>query len=285
MSQRTNVDNKLPKQGSMKSQIKKATKAQIGTDLGKLPQTFVLPPSSELPSWTKLKRAKIHWLQLKNSFKDFWSLILFLKWEPKRHPLTRKHTRKPLELDNRIGIAKDLHLQFHKSLGAGDMKALQTICCEGLLKTSRTRIEQRKALRRTTEYWQLLSYTGVNYPTWLNRWPLSGFLPNAATKVVADRLAPLPFADTYIRQCTVRIRSVQDYMLANMDKSTILKHTDYVVLQKMSSKGEEGPWKLWGITEPTTIEEMDAMLSGKSQDAGTTLSDRIRDKISSLSPV
>ncbi len=73
MKQHTNLDSRLPKQSSMKSQMKKASKQQIGTDLGKLPQTLILPPSSELPPWTKLKRVKIHWLQLKSTFKDFWS--------------------------------------------------------------------------------------------------------------------------------------------------------------------------------------------------------------------
>jgi hypothetical protein len=72
-NQNTNLDSRLPRQSSMKSQVKKASKQQVGNDLGKLPQTFILPPSSELPPWTTLKRSKIHWIQLKTAFKDWWS--------------------------------------------------------------------------------------------------------------------------------------------------------------------------------------------------------------------
>ena len=71
--QQTNVDSKLPKHVSMRSQMKKASKQQIGTDLGFLPQTLILPPASQLPPWTKLKRYKIHFLQLKTSIRDFVS--------------------------------------------------------------------------------------------------------------------------------------------------------------------------------------------------------------------
>jgi hypothetical protein len=72
-NQNTNLDSRLPRQSSMKSQVKKASRQQVGNDLGKLPQTFILPPSSELPPWTTLKRSKIHWIQLKTAFKDWWS--------------------------------------------------------------------------------------------------------------------------------------------------------------------------------------------------------------------
>ncbi len=217
-----------------------------------------------------------------------WALIIrnrlfyFLKWDAKRDPLTGKKMRKPIELDDRIHIAKDLHKRFHEALGVGDMKALQPICCEGLLATARTRIDQRKIMRRSSEYWQLMSYDGNDYVSWLNKWPLSSVLPRAAARVVADRVAPLPFADTHIRQCTVRIRSFQHYRLASMDKGQIVKHTDYVLIQKMTTKGEEGPWKIWGLTEPTTLEEIDKTLSGKMKDAGITMKERITNKIAAL---
>ncbi|EXJ54459.1 hypothetical protein A1O7_09799 [Cladophialophora yegresii CBS 114405] len=278
----TNIDSRLPRQSSMKSQVHKASKQQMGNDLGKLPQTLILPPSSELPPWTTLKRTKIHWLQLKTAFKDWWSLVVFLKWDAKRDPLTGKKMRRPMELDKRRDYAQVLHEQFHIALGKGDMRALQAMCCEGLAGAARTRIEKRKALRKNVERWELLGYFGIGYPAWLDKWPLSPLLPNHHARVVSDRLAPLPVADSYIRQCIVRIRSRQQYQLADMDKRTTHRHTDYVVIQKITTKGEEGHWRLWGLTEPTTMDEIDTMLAGGTKDVGVTLVERIRDKISNL---
>ncbi|KIW76683.1 hypothetical protein Z517_09127 [Fonsecaea pedrosoi CBS 271.37] len=280
-----NIDSKLPKHVSMKSQMKKANRQQIGTDLGKLPQTFILPATRDLPGWMSpafIKRTRIHWLQFKTAVKDWWSLVVFLKWDVKRDPLTGKKLRKPLELSQRNQIARGLHREFHEALGEGDMKRLQVICCEGLMAQARMRIEQRKAMGRSKEPWSLLSYSGIRYPVWLERWPLAVFLPRASTRVVSDRLAPLPFPDTFLRQCIVRISSIQNYRLADSDKDTVLKHVDYVVIQKMTAMGEEGPWKLWGLTEPSTIKEIDSLLEGKGQESGTTLAERIRDKISGI---
>ncbi|EXJ61221.1 uncharacterized protein A1O5_12013 [Cladophialophora psammophila CBS 110553] len=279
-----NIDSKLPKHVSMKSQMKKANRQQIGTDLGKLPQTFILPAAKDLPGWMSpnfFKRTRIHWLQFKTAVKDWWSLVVFLKWDVKRDPLTGKKMRRSMELSQRNQIARDLHKDFHDALSEGDLKRLQTICCEGLMAQARMRIEQRKALRRRKEPWVLLSYSGIRYPAWLERWPISVLLPAASTRVVSDRLAPLPFADTYLRQCIVRINSVQNYLLADSDKDVMLKHTDYVVIQKMTVKGEEGPWKIWGLTEPSTMKEVDGLLAGKGQEA-TTLAERIRDKVAGI---
>ncbi|ETI20451.1 hypothetical protein G647_08487 [Cladophialophora carrionii CBS 160.54] len=269
----------------MKSQVKKASKQQMGNDLGKLPQTFILPPASELPPWTTLKRTKIHWLQMKTAFKDWWSLVVFLKWDAKRDPLTGKKMRKPMELNSRVAVAKDLHERFHMALGKGDMKILQALCCEGLLGTARTRIEKRKVMRKPVEWWKLMGYTGLKYWSWLDRWPLSPLLPNSPARVVSDRLAPLPVADSYLRQCIVRIRSVQQYELADAEQTTTRDHTDYVVIQKITSKGEDGEWKLWGLTEPTTMDEIDTMLAGGTKEIGATLAERIQDKLSNLTGV
>jgi protein MBA1 len=215
--------------------------------------------------------------------------VVFLKWDAKRDPLTGKKMRKPMELDSRVAVAKDMHERFHVALGQGDMKILQAICCEGLLSTARTRIDKRKAMskgpRKYAEWWKLMGYNGWKYWAWLDKWPLSPLLPNSPARVVSDRLAPLPVADTYIRQCIVRIRSVQQYELADADQSTTRSHTDYVVIQKITTKGQDGEWKLWGLTEPTTMDEIDTMLAGGAKEVGATLAERIQDKLSNLTGV
>jgi len=264
--------------------MKKASRQQIGTDLGQLPKTFIMPPASELPSLITLKRWRIKWLQLKSSFLDFVSLPYILWYDVARDPLTGKkpYMKKPLELDDRLQIAREMHNDFHTYLGEGDIKKLQEICCDGLLNTARTRIEQRKAMKRKFEPWSIINYSGVKYPTWLLRWPLTVFLPNATTRVVCDRIGPLPFPESYLRQCTVRINSVQQYRLANSDGYSIMSHTDYVVIQKMTTKGEEGPWKIWGLTKPSTMEEIDKTLEGKGQDAEATMLERMQEKVAKV---
>ena len=66
-----------------------------------------------------------------------------------------------------------------------------------------------------------------------------------------------------------------------MNGTADVDHRDYVVIQKMTSKGEEEEWKIWGLTEPCTAEEIDSMLSGSGKDAGTTLLDRVKEKVTS----
>jgi hypothetical protein len=71
----TNVDAKLPRSPSMKGQMKQMNRSQIGSDIGKLPGTLVMPPWSELPSLLTWKRWKIHWLQLKTNATQIGSYV------------------------------------------------------------------------------------------------------------------------------------------------------------------------------------------------------------------
>jgi hypothetical protein len=209
---------------------------------------------------------------------------MVLKWDVKRDPLTNAALRQPLQLDYRLDFATNLHKTFYTALSNGDKKALQEICCDGLLRTARTRIEKRKALHASYEPWALTKYVGLTLDR-LNFWPVTAILPGQRFRVVSDRIAPLPMPDSYIRQCVVRIVSKQTYWLADSPKQVTAQHDEYVVIQQMTSKGESGLFRLWGITEPTTMEEIDDMLESKGHAAGTTLAERIRDKMSSMAGV
>jgi hypothetical protein len=187
-----------------------------------------------------------------------------------------------LELGKRVEIAKDLHKQFYTALGRGEMKVLRTICCQGLVEAADKRIQQRKKTPHTLEPWTLNHYSGAQYPTWLMRWPLTPMLPNAACRVMSDKVSPLPFPDTYIRQCVVRIRSVQTYHMADAEYSQTGRHEENVVIQRITLRGEVGDWKIWGTTDPSTGEELDNLMTNKGSSSTTTLMDRLQEKMSTF---
>lgn len=180
--------------------------------------------------------------------------------------------RKPLEFGERNEIARQLHQAFNSALARGDVNELEKIACDGLLSKARTRIELRKKRGYPPETWQIRKYMGIRYPKWLEKWPISVLLPRASTRVVSDKLSPLPLPDSYLRQCIVRINTVQSYQLAN-EAFKLAKHTEYVVIQKLTFKGEDGPWRIWGTVDPSTVQEIKGMLEG--QDMQSSFSERL----------
>jgi hypothetical protein len=189
-----------------------------------------------------------------------------------------------MHLNDRLPAALHLHKTFHEALGRGDRRILQSICCDGLMQQSSIRMQQRIRLRENNEKWLLKKYTGVQYPSWLQYWPLSVFLPRAHARVMSDRYTALPFPNSAVRQVVVRISSVQEYTLATANAPTTMKHTDYVVIQKMMTKGEEGEWKIWGLTNTTNKEEMEELVSGKAAGSNVeeTLTERVSNKLRGL---
>ena len=78
--------------------------------------------------------------------------------------------------------------------------------------------------------------------------------------MVSDRCAPLPDGlDIYVRQCVVKISSLQSLKVGN--KEAVMKPvTEYVVMQKMIKGFQAGPWMLWGTIKASTLEEIGQMM-------------------------
>ncbi|KIX05126.1 uncharacterized protein Z518_05998 [Rhinocladiella mackenziei CBS 650.93] len=273
---------KMPKMASMKSNFKNMGKKEVGDDLGRIPNALILPSAKELPSWTapKFKRLRIHLLHLRLSLQNWFGLAFYLFWDAPKDLATGKKMRKPLELASRHRVARLLHAEFNTALGVGDMNRLQNVACSGLLSKAAARIEMRKQFRAKDEFWTIRRYQGIKYPVLLEKWPISVFLPAASTRVVSDRIVELPFPNSSLRQCTVRIRTIQEVGYANEKDLKLLPCTEYVVIQKMVYKGEAGPWKMWGTVEPSTMEEIDKLLDGKQE--GTSMTDRLKEKFMSM---
>jgi hypothetical protein len=121
MSVRANLDSKLPKYASMKTQMKRAGKQQIGSDLGKLPGTLIMPPSNQLPSWLKWRRYKIHMHHIYSRAKDFVSYVPHLELKAYNMEILTMREQQPDRL-HEVGRASRYPDKQEKvqTLGAGE---------------------------------------------------------------------------------------------------------------------------------------------------------------------
>jgi len=210
-------------------------------------------------------------------------LFYILRWDAKKDTVTGKKMKMPMELSERLNIARELHHKFYTALGEGDMHTLQKIACSGLLSKCKARIDRRRALGKANEPWVLKRYLGIPYPRWLEKWPLTVLLPNAGVRVVSDKMTLLPIHDSYLRQCVVRIRSLQDAKTMKDEKSHLKPYTEFVVLQKMYLKGEEADWRIWGTVKEDTMEEIEQLLQkGKGPSDGESLAERVRNRMTAV---
>lgn len=136
---------------------------------------------------------------------------------------------------------------------SGDILSLNKICCPGLANDLAGRINRRRRGEKVT--WSLDKYI---------RGPSTFF---TGVRVVSDRASKLPhLADSGARQIVVRITSRQtkgritstDSKDSTAPQETQQDCTEYIVIQQLRWSGENGPWRIWGHTSPTTVEELDS---------------------------
>ena len=124
---------------------------------------------------------------------------------------------------------------------SGDMVALKSVCHEGLFASFRTRINLHP--RQESLQWTLHKY-------------LMG-----SPRIVSTNIVPLEIEKSAVYQVVVKIKSIQSLEktpangLAG-DATEKKKMVEYVVLQKMMLKGQEGTWKIWGTIEETKVEDV-----------------------------
>jgi protein MBA1 len=168
----------------------------------------------------------------------------------------------PWDLVERTLVARNLHKQYYVALSEGDVSTINKIACKGLIQSSQRRIGQRS--QGESHSFHIMEYMGIRYPQFL-RWPLLSFLPFSATKIVSDKVAPLPFGkNNLLRQCVVRIRTRQRLDRHDGADPKIAELTEYVVIQRMRLEGQDGGWKIWGTTKPSTMEEIEKIMGGTS---------------------
>ena len=137
------------------------------------------------------------------------------------------------------------------------------------------RIDRRPAPKAgshpAVEKWELVSYQGLLPGSWVPFWPLCSLLPGTSYKVMNDVVGQMPTApDTLVRQAVVRIKSNQRYNLNDGKGDQTKTVTEYVVLQKMISQGDDADWRIWGTTNPTTLKEIKAIQEGNNAEGSFT---------------
>lgn len=207
------------------------------------------------------------------------SLIYFLYWSQPKLPKSQKI---PLDLQARPAIALDLHSRFYNLLASGDLPSLRLILCAGLNAKARSQITYREESRLPPQSWKIIRYTSPVRPPFSSRlfpWPLSSLLLGTHAKILSDRVVPVPAAKSiYLRQCVVRIRSLQDLDKRDGTPPQRSDVTEYLVMQYMKVEGQETVWKIWGTTKPTSRQEMEQLAGeevGRSEQR-LTLMDRLR---------
>ncbi|KAK5053187.1 hypothetical protein LTR84_002161 [Exophiala bonariae] len=266
------------KQPSMKAKMALMDKKDVGNDLGRLPGTIILPQRlKDYPDGLKMK-ARVLWRKFKDSAIGLSSIIYASKWDVPKDKRTGKRKTRAMYMSDRLALAAHFHIRLNNGISTGNLKDLHAICADGLHNQCQKMIERQKELRLPEQPWKILRYSGIEYPSWMMKWPLSFFLPRAAVRVVSDRMTAVPFGtQSFIRECIVRIKSVQ--LLGTEGNVETL--TEHVVLQQFILEGVAREWKIWGTIDPTK-EELLETLNGKKGTRTNSFADEFRERVSSV---
>ncbi|KKK24901.1 hypothetical protein ARAM_000136 [Aspergillus rambellii] len=251
----------------MRTRGRELSRAELPQDIGLLPGTFIRPLWRDMPSIFQqpAERLKLEWLWVKTGFQNFLGLLAYSKWLNKGLPLRLKERRQ---------VARDFHQMMYSAFAAGDAATLRKICCTGLANDLGSRIASRP--RGEQVIWSLDKYI---------RSPSTFF---TGIRVVSDRATQIPeLPDSGVRQVVLRITSRQSTGKVQLPagkpgqwvdlegaKPPTLKHqdcTEYIVLQKLRWTGQEDPWRIWGHTKPTTVDDLDSPFFA----SGLTLGERM----------
>lgn len=185
----------------------------------------------------------------------------------------------PLDLRTRPSIALDLHKKFYTHLASRDFRSLRPILCAGLATQIRSQITYREENRLPPQSWTLIRYTSpLTIPFSFLPWPITSLLPFSQAKIVSDCVVPFPVGkNVYLRQCVVRIRSLQSLDRGDGSLPVEANLTEHLVMQRMKTDGRVGDWKVWGTTRTSSQEQIAELLVGDSEgEQRITLMDRLR---------
>lgn len=141
--------------------------------------------------------------------------------------------------------AKELHEQMYEAFFDRDLATLESICCEGLFASFRSRM-------------------GGLPPKVRHEWTVTGY--NSRPRIVANRATYIPVPGMGekmgMRQVVVRIDSNQRVDKISKDtrgnetrqEGTPKPVKEFLVLQRRLIGNEESDWILWGTTEESSSE-------------------------------
>ena len=135
-----------------------------------------------------------------------------------------------------------LHRKMYSAFAEGDMDTIKALCTQGIADSFQARLQSRPKGERVE--WDLLKY-------------------NKTPRVVSDRAARLPTDGFAVRQAVVKLNTRQRLTRYMRDGEVVPgsgKERDvveYLVVQKLYRLWKEDPWKVWGTTEETTVQQLE----------------------------
>lgn len=209
-----------------------------------VPGTFVPLPLSEYPrspseflsyQWQRTKMwmaSTYQFISFKLGSKPNWKTAP--QWKSRRRQI--------------VPTAKALHREMLEAFAAGDHRTLQKICTRQFAAQLGAAIGKRD--RREQTSFELVSY---NKPL---------FYPRLKSHLVVDGY--LPDKNAVLEQAVVAIASTQKASKQDVVKGVTVPGSvklqdriEYVVLVRLCNKQtyETEPWRMWGTTSTTTLEQ------------------------------
>ncbi|KAI9798542.1 MAG: hypothetical protein M1825_005323 [Sarcosagium campestre] len=224
---------KMPAQKSIGVSMSQVT--ETPNDVGLLPDTFIMPTRSNLPSIFSSPRLRyqLEWKRIKLRTKQFGG---------KPRIKLQKRTILP--------TAVAYYELVFKAFAEGNMGLLREYCCDGLLASFRARIHARG---RDRLEWNLHPDPSSSS----RRTPVK-----ARARLVSHSAARLPTEGSGIRQAVVRIDSNQSLTRWDATGQQVpgtgraRSVREYLVLQKVLQAGEESPWSVWGTVDEYKVDDI-----------------------------
>ncbi|KAK5114660.1 hypothetical protein LTR62_002233 [Meristemomyces frigidus] len=254
----------------MKNQALKS--GQIPHDMGLLPDTFVMPRGTQLPSWftdfsnrwlLEKKRLRTRALEFFSAFVYRWFLV---------------KPRPRLQLGRIPGIAQELHREMYTAFAQGGLAAMESKICEGLLGSLKRRVAQRESntrLKWTVHKYlsppRRMSYKAAAFPAQAGAGEqgTNGLVQAVVRIHSVQSLRHIKTVSTRLRDGRVEsrevvvdssgrevgvLREVEAREDEGVVPATAKETVEYFVVQKSLRNGKEGQWMVWGTTEAMTVE-------------------------------
>ncbi|KAA8914808.1 hypothetical protein FN846DRAFT_236583 [Sphaerosporella brunnea] len=201
---------------------------ELPSDMGLLPDTFIMPTGKNLPSLIKSPtlRLQLESRRLEQRILDWRDKLIF-----------RFMSKTKLQLFEPKKVAVSLHHDMYTAFAQGDVETLRLICGDGLFDSFKKRLMTRGRNRMA---WKLHQYL-------------------EPPRIVSNKAHHYAGTNLSRRQAVVRIHSLQS-LTKIAPNGQIVEGTDtprevteYVVVERKKVNGTESPWFVWGTTNETPL--------------------------------
>ncbi|KAK3691001.1 hypothetical protein LTR37_018903 [Vermiconidia calcicola] len=237
--------------------------------VGIIPGTFIMPFGKNRPSWFDNYKGRMRLERKRWRTRLTEVAMIVMRWW-----ITRP--RPKLEITKPPGIVKDLHQKMYSHFAAGNLEAIEPRLCPGLLNSLRRRISLRSpnthlkwTLHKYLSKPKLVSYRAMQIPGQKSE---TSRERNGVTQAIV-RIHSLQSLQ-HVKRVTARERGLlvtkevvvdskgNELPGATTDERFQVRNAkesvEYLVLQRIMKQSTQGPWKLWGNAEETTLSKLDS---------------------------